>query len=194
MKSITSHLDQCDSHAQPSPCTLTLVDPSQLLHIFGEIFQRPNQILPLSALRLVDAPKHAQERARCPVRGLPCPPQPFWLSALPVPVTLYQLVHSTPSCLWGGKLSQPGPGKEQRLRARAGSLASRCFSFLICKMGIRISPIQRMETVQERSLVKHVGPWTCVSRQEGSGLLAFWSVWLTAVSMVSSTELVPEVI
>ena len=100
MKSITSHLDQCVSHAQPSPCTLTLVDPSQLLHIFGEIFQRPNQILPLSALRLVDAPKHAQERGSLsrpgpalptpaflavssPCPGHPVPTGPF-LSILPV--------------------------------------------------------------------------------------------------------------
>lgn len=33
IKSITSRLDQCNGHAQPSPCTLTLAAPSQLLHI-----------------------------------------------------------------------------------------------------------------------------------------------------------------
>lgn len=105
IKSITSHLDQCDGHAQPSPCTLTLVDPSQFLHICRRDLSTTQPDLAIVVPRLVDTPKHAQERARCPVRGLPCPPQPFWLSALPVPVTLHQLVHSSPSCLWGGKLS-----------------------------------------------------------------------------------------
>ena len=43
-------------------------------------------------------------------------------------------------------------------RARAGSLASLCLSFLICKMGIRISLIQRMETVQREEPRKTL--WT----------------------------------
>lgn len=151
IKSITSRLDQCNGHAQPSPCTLTLAASSQLLHICRRDLSKTQPDLAVVQPQAHRCSKHTQKRARSPVRD---PAQPFLLSALPAPTGPFL------SILPAGRETESAWPRErtETERARAGSLASLCLSFLICKMGIRISPIQRMETVQREE--PHKTLWT----------------------------------